>query len=214
MLCTTTYLQKVLSCIFLTALTLEADFQKTYLPSLMVFLAGPHQQQWKLAESRQQRIDEDCFREELFSPNVTPADNIPATRHRPAFWKFIQHFSKETLLKPTAIWFTAAPTPNVWVCANRTLKKKIKNIQPAKQKTKTTWQTQNIFKKRWKKCLPRLQLHLKLKSDFSACKALQTCTLTQSAVAKLEAGLALPSKQDATSPAEEPWIPLSVNLFW
>lgn len=74
MLCTTTYLQQVLSHIFLTALTLEADFQKTQLPSslsLMVFLAGPHQQQWKLAESRQQRMDEDCFREELFSPNVT-----------------------------------------------------------------------------------------------------------------------------------------------
>lgn len=74
MFCTGTYLQQVLSRIFLTALTLEAEFQKTHHPpslSLMVFLAGTHRQQWKLAESRQQRIDEDCFKEELFSLNVT-----------------------------------------------------------------------------------------------------------------------------------------------
>lgn len=73
-----------LYCYLLTAHTqlyffdcsnIKADFQKTHLPSslsLMVFLAGPYQQQWKLAESRQQRIDEDCFRIELFPPHVTP----------------------------------------------------------------------------------------------------------------------------------------------
>lgn len=128
---------------FLNAPTLEADFLKTHLPSslsLIVFLAGPHQQQWKLAESRQQRADEDCFKEELFSPNGNfLAENIPAVSHSPAFWKCIYNFSKEILLKHTAMRFTAAPASNVWVCANKKIKKKNK-----KEKTITN---QNYFLK-------------------------------------------------------------------
>lgn len=45
------------------------------------------------------------------------------------------------------------------------------------------------------------------------CKQGITDMYGQSAIAKLEAGLALLSKQDTTSPEEEPWISPSVNLF-
>lgn len=51
--------------------------------------------------------------------------------------------------------------------------------------------------------------------DFSAGKSLQTHTLTRTVSSRqAEGGISLCQQAECNQPAEEPWITLSVNLFW
>lgn len=76
--------------------------------------------------------------------------------------------------------FTAAPTPNVWVCANKKIKKK---NQPPNQSNKTQTKNHTTNQKYFLKGMEKM--HVKITAspeteikDFSPCKALQTRTLT------------------------------------
>lgn len=72
---------------------------------------------------------------------LTEMEKAPDTRHHSFFPKSIQHFSKETLLKHSATWFTTVPA-------------QIYRFM------------QVIIITGWKKCISSLHLHPKLKSEL------------------------------------------------